>query len=62
MIKIVGIVVLAIICVILFGYVMFDMGFDKGTSFTPPHDYEADCLSQYGMSCEQKRNEEIAMP
>jgi hypothetical protein len=41
---------------------MFNAGFDEGRSFTPPHDYEADCLAQYGMSCEQKRAEDVAMP
>jgi hypothetical protein len=60
--KSVGIIVLAIICVSLFGYVMFNTGFEKGTSFIPSHDYEADCLSKYGMSCEQARDKEIAMP
>jgi uncharacterized membrane protein affecting hemolysin expression len=59
--KIIVIVVLAIISAILFGYVMYDSGFDRGSSSSQMSDNEKYCLIEYAMTCEQKRDEEVAM-
>jgi hypothetical protein len=55
------IAVLAIICVILFGYVMFDSGFDRGSDSSRMSDRDRNCLMEYGMTCEQKINQENSM-
>lgn len=40
---------------------MYDSGFDRGSSSSQMSDNEKYCLIEYGMTCEQKRDEEVAM-
>jgi len=51
-------IIIVVIAVVLFGFVLFSMGFDIGSS-GKLSDSEIGCLKQYGMSCDQYTAEQL---